>query len=480
MELCQTSSCFHSPIAICLHCQQHLCVEHLLQHNEQLICQANMHCDEFNRVTEEIEKMSFNEQFTSAEEDLNDWLNDQMKKLDKVYEEKLCLLKQAQSEVEEKLKTFKQTQRLKIVDAQRRLFNSQLSKQINLEQLNQMKTTIEQLREDIHQFRTNDCSITLINNDQMNYSYKPNIDIQLKSKILNDNGIIPEVDNDLNQTCNKLRKYQLRAEAKPFEYIPKMPHYDSNSSIRQKDFHSQLFEAKINYVQYLDEVIRFTSRTAGRDKIYRTVQYASRFLAWYYIKKRRVVNGERLVEIFQNLESVMSLTRKGMRLGRFVDYVKSVLESFHIRNKRIGTLFGLIAVCQGLFMLFDNLLLLHRFKIIYLNYPQRLQQYLNQVWLLWLSLALTRDYYEIQASFAVGQHHQFQQKHDTSLIRRANIFWANKPLVIDTVKNLCDLYIPLSNMNIVHLHSGLQGFAGTISSVLGLLQLWDKSYQLPA
>ncbi|CAF3765281.1 unnamed protein product [Rotaria magnacalcarata] len=480
MELCQTSSCFHSPIAICLHCQQHLCVEHLLQHNEQLICQANMHCDEFNRVTEEIEKMSFNEQFTSAEEDLNDWLNDQMKKLDKVYEEKLCLLKQAQSEVEEKLKAFKQTQRLKIVDAQRRLFNSQLSKQINLEQLNQMKTTIEQLREDIHQFRTNDCSITLINNDQMNYSYKPNIDIQLKSKILNDNGIIPEVDNDLNQTCNKLRKYQLRAEAKPFEYIPKMPHYDSNSSIRQKDFHSQLFEAKINYVQYLDEVIRFTSRTAGRDKIYRTVQYASRFLAWYYIKKRRVVNGERLVEIFQNLESVMSLTRKGMRLGRFVDYVKSVLESFHIRNKRIGTLFGLIAVCQGLFMLFDNLLLLHRFKIIYLNYPQRLQQYLNQVWLLWLSLALTRDYYEIQASFAVGQHHQFQQKHDTSLIRRANIFWANKPLVIDTVKNLCDLYIPLSNMNIVHLHSGLQGFAGTISSVLGLLQLWDKSYQLPA
>ncbi|CAF5054916.1 unnamed protein product, partial [Rotaria socialis] len=64
--------------------------------------------------------MSFNEQFTSAEEDLNDWLNDQMKKLDKVYEEKLFLLKQAQSEVEEKLKAFKQTQRLKIADVQRR------------------------------------------------------------------------------------------------------------------------------------------------------------------------------------------------------------------------------------------------------------------------------------------------------------------------------------------------------------------------
>jgi len=228
----------------------------------------------------------------------------------------------------------------------------------------------------------------------------------------------------------------------------------------------------------LDEIVRFTSRTAGRDKLYRTVQYASRFLAWYYINKRRVSGGERSVELFQNLESVMSLTRKGMRLGRFVDYIKSVLESFHIRNKRIGTLFGLIAVCQGLFMFFDNLLLLNRFKIIHLTNPQRLQQYLYQVWLLWLSLALTRDYYEIQASFAVGQHHNYQQKQERSLIRRANVFWANKPLVIDTVKNLCDLYIPLSNLNIVHANTGLQGLAGTISSILGLLQLWDKNYAL--
>ncbi|UJR38146.1 hypothetical protein I4U23_030824 [Adineta vaga] len=228
----------------------------------------------------------------------------------------------------------------------------------------------------------------------------------------------------------------------------------------------------------LDEVIRFTSRTAGRDKIYRTIQYASRFLAWYYIKKRQVGGAARLVEIFQNLESVMSLTRKGMRLGRFVDYIKSVLESFHIRNKRIGTLFGLIAVCQGLFMLLDNILLLHRFKIIHLTNPQHLQHYLYQIWLLWISFALTRDYYEIQASFAIGQHHQYQQKQDKSLIRRANLFLANKPLVIDTVKNLCDLYIPLSNLNIVHANTGLQGLAGTISSILGFLQLWDKSYQL--
>ena len=43
----------------------------------------------------------------------------------------------------------------------------------------------------------------------------------------------------------------------------------------------------------LDEVIRFSSRTAGRDKIYRIIQYASRFLIWYYMKKQRVGDVEK-------------------------------------------------------------------------------------------------------------------------------------------------------------------------------------------
>ena len=78
-------------------------------------------------------------------------------------------------------------------------------------------------------------------------------------------------------------------------------------------FSFQMSHSKIS----LDEVIRFTSRTAGRDKIYRTVQYASRLLAWYYMKKRNVASASQPSEVFQNLESVMSLTRKGKRLDHF-------------------------------------------------------------------------------------------------------------------------------------------------------------------
>lgn len=226
----------------------------------------------------------------------------------------------------------------------------------------------------------------------------------------------------------------------------------------------------------VEEYINLTKRTDGRDKIYRTIQYASRFLAWCYIRKSASSHIKRPVEMFQNLESMMSVTRKGMRLGRFIDFTKSLMKSFQIPNKRISTIVGLIATCQGLFMFIDNLLLLNRFKVIHLTQPDRLQRYLHRVWLLWLSLALTRDYYEIQAKLAVGQHGQ--QKQDRTLARRANIFWTEKPLVIDTVKNLCDIYLPLSNLNIVTPSPALQGIAGTISSIMGLLQIWDAKYVL--
>jgi hypothetical protein len=61
----------------------------------------------------------------------------------------------------------------------------------------------------------------------------------------------------------------------------------------------------------LDDIIRFTARTNGRDKIYRTIQYASRFLAWFHLKNGTLPGIGQPVEVFQNIESLMSITRKG-------------------------------------------------------------------------------------------------------------------------------------------------------------------------
>lgn len=61
----------------------------------------------------------------------------------------------------------------------------------------------------------------------------------------------------------------------------------------------------------VDQLIRFTAQTAGRDKVYRTLQYACRFLAWFQLRKGAPNNAFRPVEFFQNVEFLMSITRKG-------------------------------------------------------------------------------------------------------------------------------------------------------------------------
>lgn len=53
--------------------------------------------------------------------------------------------------------------------------------------------------------------------------------------------------------------------------------------------------------------LRFWSTTVGRDKTYRTVQYAARFLAWYEYRKGRP---EALVTAFTALKSQLGLSRK--------------------------------------------------------------------------------------------------------------------------------------------------------------------------
>lgn len=46
---------------------QQLCVDHLLQHNETLLQQANAYAVEFDELSDQIEHLSFDEQFTTAE-----------------------------------------------------------------------------------------------------------------------------------------------------------------------------------------------------------------------------------------------------------------------------------------------------------------------------------------------------------------------------------------------------------------------------
>lgn len=59
---------------------------------------------------------------------------------------------------------------------------------------------------------------------------------------------------------------------------------------------------------------------AGRDKLLRTLQYFSRFYAWYLF---RTNNPPRVIAPFEAIKKQFALTRKALRLGKNVEHFKA-------------------------------------------------------------------------------------------------------------------------------------------------------------
>ena len=61
-------------------------------------------------------------------------------------------------------------------------------------------------------------------------------------------------------------------------------------------------------------------KPVGRDKLLRTLQYFSRFYAWYLL---RTNNPARVIAPFEAIKKQFGLTRKALRLGKNVEHFKA-------------------------------------------------------------------------------------------------------------------------------------------------------------
>ena len=54
----------------------------------------------------------------------------------------------------------------------------------------------------------------------------------------------------------------------------------------------------------------------------------------------------------------------------------------------------------------------------------------------------------------------------------------NKPLILDLSKNLADLVLPLEALGHIRASPGIQGLAGVVSSVIGIMTTWQPILKL--
>ena len=196
-----------------------------------------------------------------------------------------------------------------------------------------------------------------------------------------------------------------------------------------------------------------------------------------------------------------------LRLGRSHAMLESAFKSIHMDDRFLRHVITLSHVNQVCYCLLDNALWLNSVGLIGLDAAKEkaLTKWSNKFWIFTSVLCLTRDINEllhvracdatVEASFhSIGKYRLDEsscaytslpdtekKRITTRLIRWTRALIVNKknhPLVLDTLKNICETMLSMSTLDYVKLSPGAQGFYGLVSSLIALQVMWNPAYRL--
>lgn len=121
----------------------------------------------------------------------------------------------------------------------------------------------------------------------------------------------------------------------------------------------------------------------GRDKVLRTIQYFSRFYAWYLY---RTNNPTSAIQPWTTIKNQFGLTRKILRIGKFVEHIRAASELYDVAMKQ-GSGDKVVQYLQTLrqigyagYMLFDTMTVLDAMGVKKYESAKRLQATAYRFW----------------------------------------------------------------------------------------------------
>ena len=139
----------------------------------------------------------------------------------------------------------------------------------------------------------------------------------------------------------------------------------------------------------MDTLIKLNSTRVGRDKIFRTLQYALRA-----INSRPYL----ATDESRDLEKTLASFRKLLRLGTFIDVLQSAKQSIHHPDFFTRILVTLGKIANAMFLLGDHVIWLHRNNLLKMKDIKEWERFSNKSWLYSIILNLITDYRAIKSS----------------------------------------------------------------------------------
>uniref|UniRef100_A0A3Q3ND84 Peroxisomal biogenesis factor 11 beta n=1 Tax=Labrus bergylta TaxID=56723 RepID=A0A3Q3ND84_9LABR len=229
----------------------------------------------------------------------------------------------------------------------------------------------------------------------------------------------------------------------------------------------------------MDSWVRFNAQSQAKERVIRAAQYACTLLGYTLQKGGAAAE---LRKTIGQLEAHMSLTRKLLRLGNSVEALESAKRAIHLSDSVLRLCLTISHLNRAMYFACDNVLWAGKTGIISKLDMKKWSERSFRYYLFALILNLTRDLYELRLLIDCEERHR-ASKHPPSphpgsasadqlqLHLLATVLYSNPPLLLDLLKNSCDIFIPLDRLGIYTTGSGFVGLCGLTSSILSILTL---------
>lgn len=222
--------------------------------------------------------------------------------------------------------------------------------------------------------------------------------------------------------------------------------------------------------------LRYVATTVGRDKVLRTIQYFSRFYAWYLY---RTNNPSSAIQPWATLKNQLSLTRKILRIGKFVEHIRAASELYDAAMKN-GSGDKIVQYLQTVrqigyagYLTFDTLTVLDAMGVYKYESAKRFQATAYRFWFTGLAASALAGIYSL---YQLKQRtKQVDEKDPDGKMEMVKIAKQQKAANIQLTSDLCDITVPTAALGYINFDDGVIGLAGTLSSLLGAQGVWAKT-----
>ncbi|KAM6112516.1 LOW QUALITY PROTEIN: peroxisomal membrane protein 11B-like [Phoenicopterus ruber ruber] len=232
--------------------------------------------------------------------------------------------------------------------------------------------------------------------------------------------------------------------------------------------------------------VRFSAQSQAKERLFRAAQYACA-LAGDTLRRNGASAG--VLASVRQLEAHLSLGRKLLRLGSSAEALEAAKRAIHLSDMVLRFCVTLSHLNRAMYFACDNVLWAGKTGLVPSVDQEKWSHRAFRYYLFALVVNLSRDAYEIRILMereaggkrAKGSEKGRQLRADNGLqqlglrlqvqLRLLIRILQHPPLLLDVLKNACDLFIPLDKLGLYKNQPGLRGRCGLTSSVLSILTI---------